>query len=59
MKDYNLHYYHLRLPFDASQEEVFAAYREEVENMKTYPAHKLRERQAEHGVRPYHGMRRN
>ena len=45
MKDYNLHYYHLRLPLDASQEEVFAAYHEEVENMKTYPAHKLRERQ--------------
>ena len=51
MKDYNLHYYHLRLPLDASQEEVLDAFREEVENMKPYPPvdsewkPKLRERQ--------------
>ncbi len=45
MKDYNLHYYHLRLPHDASEEEVRAAYHEEVDNMRHYPAHKLRERQ--------------
>jgi hypothetical protein len=35
----------LALRLDASPAEVLAAYREEIENMKTYPAYKLRERQ--------------
>ncbi len=44
MKDYNLHYLTLRLPLDASTEEVEQAYQEELKASAGYPAHKLQER---------------
>lgn len=44
MKDYNLHYLTLRLPLDASTEEVEQAYQEELKASASYPAYKMQER---------------
>ena len=44
MKDYNLHYFTLKLPLDATTEEVDQAYQEELAASANYPAHKIQER---------------
>jgi hypothetical protein len=44
MKDYNLHYFTLKLPLDATTEEVEQAYQDEVKASANYPAYKMKER---------------
>lgn len=44
MKDYNLHYFTLKLPLDATTEEVEQAYQDELKGNANYPAHKMAER---------------
>ncbi len=44
MKDYNWYYYHLRLTLDATNDEIEAAFAEEMRDVGTYPAHKQKER---------------
>jgi hypothetical protein len=44
VKDYNLHYFTLKLPLDATTEEVELAYQDEVRCSANYPAHKMKER---------------
>jgi hypothetical protein len=46
MKDYNLHYFTLKLPLDATTEEVELAYQDEVRCSANYPAYKMAERMA-------------
>ena len=44
MKDYNLHYYYLKLPLDATTEEVERAYEDEVKACAGFSPHQMQER---------------
>lgn len=43
MKDYNHFYYYLKLPIDATNEEIEEAYRDEIVKATTWPEHKRNE----------------
>jgi hypothetical protein len=44
MKDYNLHYYYLKLPLDATTKEVEQAYQDEVKSCAGFAPHHMQER---------------
>jgi hypothetical protein len=46
MKDYNLHYFTLKLPLDATVMEVEQSYQDELKASANYPAHKMAARLA-------------
>ena len=43
MKDYNHYYYYLKLPVDATNEEIEESYRDEIMKATTWPEHRRNE----------------